>query len=406
MINTPLNILHVVGSMDPAKGGISEGIRNITSYIYDLGYHCEVVCLDDPKTIYLPVDRIPIHAVGPSKGPWQYSPKLKHWLFENLDRFDVIVINGLWIHCCYLTWRLLKKIRKKATNNNSGHPRLFVMPHGMLDPYFQLAFGRKIKAARNWLYFQLLEKKILNDADGVFFTTESELMLARQTFRSYHPKKEVNIGYGIVPPPAFNHAMSAAFYKTCPRVSGKPYLLFLGRIDIKKGVDILIQSYVALAKERVAVDLPLPPLVIAGPGLETEFGKKMIELARSETGLDEQIFFTGMLTGDAKWGAFYNSQAFILPSHQENFGIAVAEAMACQKPVLISDQVNIMNEVKQNNAGLVAPDTIEGTTKLITRWLNTPPANQTEMAGNAVQTFAKQFDIQISATNFIKAIST
>ena len=63
-----------------------------------------------------------------------------------------------------------------------------------------------------------------------------------------------------------------------------------------------------------------------------------------------------MLTGDAKWGAFFASEAFILPSHQENFGIAVAEALGCGKPVLLADKVNIAEEIAEDGAGLMELD--------------------------------------------------
>ena len=68
-----------------------------------------------------------------------------------------------------------------------------------------------------------------------------------------------------------------------------------------------------------------------------------------------------MLQGDLKWGAFHASDAFVLPSHQENFGIAVAEALGCGLPALISDKVNIWREVEADGAGFVAHGYVEGT---------------------------------------------
>ncbi len=82
--------------------------------------------------------------------------------------------------------------------------------------------------------------------------------------------------------------------------------------------------------------------------------------------------FTGrdMLKGDAKWGAFFASEAFILPSHQENFGIAVAEALACRSPVLLADKVNIAEDIAEDGAGLMELDTPEGTLRLSSRWMD------------------------------------
>ncbi|GHC61359.1 hypothetical protein GCM10007100_30840 [Roseibacillus persicicus] len=76
--------------------------------------------------------------------------------------------------------------------------------------------------------------------------------------------------------------------------------------------------------------------------------------------LDSKVHFCGMLQGDSKWGAFYCARAFVLPSHQENFGIAVVEALACGKSVLITDKVNIWREIKESEAGVVVSDTEEG----------------------------------------------
>ena len=75
-----------------------------------------------------------------------------------------------------------------------------------------------------------------------------------------------------------------------------------------------------------------------------------------------------MLQGDAKWGAFYAAEVFALPSHQENFGVAVAEALACGTPVLISNKVNIWQEIAEDGVGLVEEDDLEGTTRLLERW--------------------------------------
>jgi glycosyltransferase involved in cell wall biosynthesis len=77
-----------------------------------------------------------------------------------------------------------------------------------------------------------------------------------------------------------------------------------------------------------------------------------------------------MVTGDAKWGAFFGAEAFILPSHQENFGIAVAEALACGKPVLLADKVNIAEEIADDGAGLMELDTPEGTLRLLQGWIS------------------------------------
>ena len=112
-----------------------------------------------------------------------------------------------------------------------------------------------------------------------------------------------------------------------------------------------------------------------------------------------------MLQGDMKWGAFYSAEVFCLPSHQENFGIVVAEALACGKPVLISNKVNIWREIEADGTGLVADDTLAGTTKNLERWLS---MSQQEFDAMKVQTtccFANRFHVQRAAERLLEIIS-
>ena len=188
-------------------------------------------------------------------------------------------------------------------------PKLYLMPHGMLDPYFQRAKSRRLKAIRNWIFWKLIEGKVINGADGVLFTCKDELLLARETFDPYHPKAEINVGYGIQLPPLFEQDFRKSFLEKCPELENKPYWLFLSRIHPKKGTDLLLKSYLKLKMKYIDI----PALVIAGPGLDTPYGKELQHLAK-----DSLIYFPGMLEGSTKWGAFYGCEAFILPSHQEN----------------------------------------------------------------------------------------
>ena len=106
-----------------------------------------------------------------------------------------------------------------------------------------------------------------------------------------------------------------------------------------------------------------------------------------------------MLTGDPKWGALRAAEAFILPSHQENFGLAVVEALACGKPVLISSRVNIWREVEADRAGLVGEDTLEGTAKLFNDWRALPPHERASTGRRARGSFESRFQIdRVTAT--------
>ncbi|MFN6996501.1 MAG: glycosyltransferase, partial [Aquincola tertiaricarbonis] len=112
----------------------------------------------------------------------------------------------------------------------------------------------------------------------------------------------------------------------------------------------------------------------------------------------------GMLQGDLKWGAFHAAEAFVLPSHQENFGIAVAEALGCGVPVLISDKVNIWREIEADGAGLVAPDTAEGTAQLLQRWLALSSAERAAMRDRARGCFAQRFTVEAMADSLLSVL--
>jgi glycosyltransferase involved in cell wall biosynthesis len=144
-------------------------------------------------------------------------------------------------------------------------------------------------------------------------------------------------------------------------------------------------------------------VVIAGPGLESSYGQSMKKLA-SEICPPDSVLWPGMLIGPQKWGAIYNCEASLLPSHQENFGIAVVETLACGRPVLISDQVNIWREVKESGAALVETDSIEGTIKMFTDWVNLSSEAKAAMVARTKNCFQSCFSIESVTDKLIAAV--
>ena len=402
-----MTLLHVVASMNPQQGGVCQAVRTMVAGLAGQAVHNEVASLDAPDAAWNQHDAFPAHALGPARGPWGHSAKLVPWLLANFSRFDVVILHGLWLYQGYAVRKALRQFR--AQNPGLAVPRLYVMPHGMLDPYFQRASGRKLKAWRNWAYWKLIEQHVVNEADGLLFTCETERQLAHQPFAPYRPRQEAVVGLGVEEPPAFEPAMEAAFRARCPQAAGQPYLLFLGRIDEKKGVDLLLNAYAQTAGRPVPIpvgdpmadDATLPALVVAGPGLASPYGQRMQALAAPHPA----VLFPGMLTGDAKWGAFYGCEAFVLPSHQENFGIAVVEALACGKPVLVSNQVNIWQEIVAGGGGFAADDTPAGTAAVLTHWLGLNCAAKQQAGHQARRLYAKHFAVASAARNLLQAVN-
>ena len=454
-----MKILRVIASMDPATGGPCQGIRYSIPYLQSEGCFNEVVCLDDPKATFLDKDPFVIYALGRGMGLLRYHPSLQSWLEANLPSYDAVIIHGLWLWPSIATWIAIQMLRRKsrrltvsANSSPTPSPRLqltipkvppyFVMPHGMLDPWFQQEPGRRWKAFRNRIYWRLVEHRLIRDAAAVLFTCDRELELARTTFPLYAPNREINVGYGVSDPPANTKEMNCVFHNSCPGLlHDRPFLFFLGRIHPKKGVNLLIRAYAEVfgsqstikvkksADSALQLPLPnsrLPALVIAGP-IDSDYAREMVCLAESL--LAGRIFtphsfsdlrspiadapfpmnypsihFTGMLQGEAKWGALHRCEALVLPSHQENFGISVAEALSCGKPVLIADKVNIFREVEMARAGLVAPDDLKGITSLLLQWSNLEDDCRHRMARNAMQLFQERFHNKTTALCLLEVL--
>ncbi|MEX6689949.1 glycosyltransferase [Danxiaibacter flavus] len=399
-----MHILHLIASMDPRGGGPSAGIRNLIPALETLGITGEVTCLDKPDERFIKNDPFTTYALGPAEKKWCYSQKLQPWLLNNLHNYDAVLLHGLWLYPGYAVSSVIKKIKRRQQEGSNKIPKVFIMPHGMLDPYFQRATERRLKAVRNWLYWKLIERKVVNDADGIFFTCDEEQLLAKRSFAAYAPKTETNIGCAVEAPPALNKRMRRSFLEICTGLSDAPYLLYFARIHEKKGIDLLLNAFKTFKHETINRKAALPKIVIAGPGIETTYGQKIRSLTDNDPFLKSNVFFTGMLAGDAKWGALYGCEALVLPSHQENFGIAVVEALACCKPVLISDKVNIWREINAANAGIIKTDSLTGVVELLSEWFNTSPQSKRNMGFNAANLYHSHFNVEQAASRFKAAL--
>lgn len=391
-----LKILRVIDSMDPSYGGPCQGIRNSIPELDALGSMNEVVSIDGENTDRSVEDSFPIHRLGPGKGPWGYSPNLLPWLKSNLSGYDVVLVHGLWQYYGYAVRKALVWLVAK----NRKLPKFYIMPHGMLDPYFQRAPDRKLKAMRNLVFWNLVERRTVNSADAMLFTCQEELELARTTFSGYRPKNEINVGYGILPPQDVTDEEVRAFGQQHGLLSDEEYLLFLSRIHPKKGLLNLVKAYSAFLKTKNS----LPKLLVAGPGMNDPYGTSVLNLVQNDSLLKNKVMFIGMVSGKDKWAAFTGAKAFVLPSHQENFGIAVAEALACKCPVLISDKVNIWREITEGKAGIVAEDTLEGTFSLLERFSRFSDTEIAEMKKNAFSVYRNHFTVKQAAANLLVAL--
>jgi glycosyltransferase involved in cell wall biosynthesis len=334
-------VTHLLHSLNPETGGVLSAVQLLSASINKLGITS--ILSDDPN----------------------YSA----------GNDETIIAHGLW------QWpgRRARALKR---------PYL-LFPHGMLDPWFKQTYlWKHIKKQLYWWYAQGV---ILRDAYAVCFTTEEERRLAQNTFFPYRPAREIVTGIGVPEPPG-NSLDQKSFLEKFPQLVDKSTLLYLGRIHPKKGLDLLIHSW----KEKQLGTLGA--LAIAGPfDSKDEYHLKLKELS----GSDSSIHWLGMLEGKEKWGALKSADALILPSHQENFGMVVAEACSVKTPVLLTNKVNLWREIESANAGYVAEDSLEGISSLLDRWKEGLPD---ELGNNAYNCFQEKLHVDRAAERVIEII--
>ena len=379
-----MRILRSIHSVNPAGGGPIEGIKQVARVHEAGGHSTEIVSLDPPDAQWVKDCPVRVHALGPGRTGYGYSARFAPWLTEHRTNYDAVIVSGLWQYSGFGVWRALR---------GTDTP-YFVFPHGMLDPWFKRTYP--LKHWKKWAYWPWADYRVLRDARAVLFTSEEEKRAARESFWLYRCN-EIVVNYGVAAPKEDGDAQIQAVLERFPELRGRRAFVFLGRIQEKKGCDLLIRAFAKTA----ALDESIR-LVFAGPD-QTGWAKQLAALA-SELNIAGRILWTGMLSGDLKWGMLRLAEAFILPSHQENFGIAVAEALACGTPVLISNKVNIWREIEQDQAGFVDEDDEAGTTRLLERWLALPEGERNAMRLRAERCFQSRYEVAGAAEAIIQTI--
>ena len=371
--------------MDPSGGGPVEGLKQVSALLSRHGHRIEVASLDAPDAPGVADFPLALHTLGPGWGGYGYSPNYVPWLRERGGDFDAVIVHGLWQYHSFGVWRALR----------DGRIPYFVYPHGMLDPWFNRQ--HPLKHLKKLLYWPWAESRVLRDARAVLFTCERERDLARESFQRYRCCERV-VSYGTASPVNDATSQKRLFAEAHPQLCEKRLILFLGRVHEKKGVDLLLRAFAQFNSGNGENYR----LVIAGPGAPALLAK--LRKLASRLGIADRVTWTGLLQGEIKWGALRTAEVFALPSHQENFGIAVAEALACGLPVLISDKVNICNEIEKDGAGLVAADNLEGSINVMLRWRALPEPAKSQMRVRARECFVKRYEIGRVADHLLETL--
>jgi glycosyltransferase involved in cell wall biosynthesis len=331
-----VRILHVIPSVSAIYGGPSRAIGFMTTALAAAGHDVDIATTNADGDRDLDVELgAPIVSEGVTtryfsrhgRVSWKPSWSLGRWLWENVARYDVV-----HAHACF-------SYTTAAAAIAAEHARvpLVVRPLGTLDAW-SIGEKRWKKAP----YYALVERRNLVSAAAIHVTSTIE---ADGVARLGFAHKTVTIPIGVPVPNV-----------VAPRArAGRPLsLLFLSRIHPKKGLPILLA---AIAKARAdGLDVTLTIAGNAEDGYEQVVDRRVVEL-----GLGAHVTRVGYVDGAEKEALYAAADLFVLPSYQENFGIAVAEAMGRGVPVIVTDAVALASEVREVDAGAVVKvDDVEG----------------------------------------------
>lgn len=343
-----MKILHILGAIYPERGGPAKVVLDlcralkanaidVTIFTTNLNYRGT---LDVPANVPVLQKGVPVyHFSVLISRRFGYSQALAAAIRSQIINYDLVHIHSLYMYHTSIAGYYCRKYNIPY----------IIRPHGTLDPFL-----RKKSRIKKAIYNTLFEYRNLNNAAAIHYTSEDEMKLAHQAMQIKSPAVVVPLGLHLEE--YSDSADAVDFLKKYPECENKFVYLFLGRIDFKKGLDLISHAFGNVAREREDVHL-----VIAGPD-ETGYSQK-IQKWLIEEGVLDKTTFTGMLYERDKLAAFRFAQVFLLPSYTENLGIALLEAMLCKMAVVISDKVNIFREIEENNAGFITHCEINELTK-------------------------------------------
>jgi glycosyltransferase involved in cell wall biosynthesis len=360
-------VLHVIPAVAPRYGGPSTATFGICHALEAAGVETMVATTDADGPDRLPVETGSLQKYRGIRTiffprvmseAFKWSGPLGSWLAANVGSFDLVHIHGVFSHSSVAAARACRRARVPY----------FGRPLGQLDPW-SLSQHRW----RKWLMLELSGRDMLRGASAMHYTSEAERSLAERL---------PGLPSGVVVPLGID---DACFRTSAGRRRDAPYVLALSRLHIKKGFELLIDAFHAVPIDGRRVPAAL---VLAGDSDDEPYVAGLKRRAASGPARD-RISFHGWVTGDARQSLFEGASLFALPSAQENFGLAVAEAMAAGVPVMVSPEVNLSADIEARRAGWVVARDRDGWTTAITAAL----ADDAELAqrGRRARQLAERF---------------
>ncbi len=351
-----MRVLHVIPSLDAGDGGPSKVVVEICRALRKAGEDAEIVSTGNPPD--LPQD-IPI-GMFPRQGrlDYKFSPELARWLDAEVARYDLLHVHAVFNHSTHAAARAAAR---------RGVPYI-IRPLGTLNRSYALRQSRWRKAA----YMRLFARRELNRAAALHCTSQAE--------------KEDMIGLRLrAPAVVIPLGLHGDEFLSLPlrRSGAPPCIAYLGRIHPKKGFDLLFPALEEIQGKHAF------RLVVAGSG-DADYLAALKDEA-SRRGLADRTEWPGHVVGEKKLALLAAADLFVLPSYSENFGIAVAEAMACGIPVVVSDQVDLWPDIAEYDAGPVVKCQVDELAAAIARLLSGRELRE-KMGENGRRLVRERFD--------------
>ncbi|MEA5514529.1 hormogonium polysaccharide biosynthesis glycosyltransferase HpsP [Nodularia sp. UHCC 0506] len=296
---------------------------------------------------------------------YKFSLDLLKWLKVHAGEYDLAHIHALFSPVSSAAARVCRQQKLPY----------ILRPLGTLDP----SDLRKKKQLKQ-LYAGLIERRNLADAAAIHFTSEQEAKISE---RFGVVTRDLVIPLGVIPPEKLENAGSLV-RRRWEIPQDLPLVLFMSRIDQKKGLDLLIPALEKLLESQYNFHF-----VLAGTNSQDPDYEQKIKDQIANSPLRSHTTITGFVSGELKASLLQAADLFVLPSYYENFGIAVAEAMVAGIPVVISDQVHIWQQVRDSNSGWVGATKVETFVKLIAEALQNP--QECQQRGLNAQKYALEY---------------
>ena len=374
----PIKVVSIIDSVKLKDGGPSHSLADIAkSNLYNNINH-DIVHLGSREN-YKYSDKIKYINLNDGYFKYGVSIRLIFWLIKNRKKYKKFFFHGLWQFQTLIARIILKN-------------DYYVFTHGMLDPYFG---KEKIKTLKKKIYWYFFERENLKKSKAVLVNSQTEVNHLKKTFVNTKGINIKRVNYGIIKPKI--NTNKKILKNKYPFLKKNKYILFIGRINPKKGLSLLIKSFAKIKSKKNYI------LIISGP-IENQSFKKKLDKSIEANNLKNKIFFTGFVEGNNKWSFIKFSEFTVLPSYGENFGVSVVESLSMGKPVILSNKVGLSKTVKKYSCGIIHNLNIKSLSSSIENAISFSKNKKMKLSKASIKCFNQNYNLRLnkSFSNWIR----